>query len=181
MIRACLLTLLLSGCASISHCPPLPGGLDYCLQSSLEVPAFAATQDVRVRYGNLDERLIAQLEVDGDGMRLVGMTPMGQRLISAQYDNRAATADKVPGDRFEATALLSLIQLATWPEASVRSGLGDRWRLEETPSRRRILRDGQPVLVIDRLGSPPHYRHLTIHLPDAGLSLSIDGIETGSP
>jgi hypothetical protein len=172
-----LLTLLLAGCASPPHCPPLPGGPGYCLQNTSAVPAFSALQDVRLQRHAMDERLISQLEVDADGMRLVGLTPMGQRILEARFDNRQATAESLAGERVDARALLVLIQLATWPADSVRAGLRWGWTLEDSATRRRVLRGEETVLMVERSGTPPSYRHLDIHLPRAELHLSVDRIE----
>jgi hypothetical protein len=167
------LCLLLMACTDNPNCPPLPGGAAYCLQSSTAVPAFTALQDLRLHGRGLDERLIAQLEVDNDGMRLAGLTPMGQRVLEARFDNHAATADSLAGSAIDARALLSLVQVATWPADTVRAGLMDGWTLEETPDRRRILHNEQVFMEILRVGSPPRYTSLTISLPRIELMLTV--------
>ncbi len=171
-----LILALLAGCAS-PRCPDLPGGPRYCLQDTTAVAPYSALQDIRIRRGDLDERLIGQLEVDAAGMRLAGLTPMGQRVLEAQFDNKEATASSLAGDRFDARALLSLVQLAVWPAASVRAGLGHDWELEDTPALRRLLRDGNSVMEVERQGEPPQYQYLDIRLPDAGLSLTVRAIK----
>lgn len=171
-----LLLTALAGCAS-PRCPDIPGGPRYCLQATSAVPPFIALQDIRIQRGDLDERLIAQLEVDAAGMHLAGLTPMGQKVLEAHFDNEIATADSLAGNRFDARALLSLVQIAVWPAASVRAGLGDDWELLETPALRRLLRDGAAILDVARIGEPPAYRQLDIRLPEAGLTLNVRAIE----
>jgi hypothetical protein len=134
-------------------------------------------QDIRIQRGELDERLIAQLEVDAAGMRLVGLTPMGQRILEADFDNNVATASSVVGRRFDVRSLLSMVQLAVWPADSVRAGLGEGCEIEESPALRRLLREGMPILEIARIGEPPRYRRLDIHVPNAGFSLAIQDLE----
>lgn len=168
---------LLAGCAGNPRCPDIPGGPRYCLQATSAVPPYTALQDIRIRRGDLDERLIAQLEVDAAGMNLAGLTPMGQKVLEAHFDNREATASSLAGDRIDARALLSLVQIAVWPAASVRAGLGDDWELDDSPSLRRLLRDGTSLLEVARTGEPPRYRQLDIRLPDAGLSLTVRAID----
>ncbi len=172
-----LLLIALTGCASDPRCPDIPGGPGYCLQATSAVAPYVALQDIRIQRGDLDERLIAQLEVDAEGMHLAGLTPMGQRVLEAHFDNREATASSLAGDRIDARALLSLVQIAVWPAASVRAGLGEDWELLETPALRRLLRDGASILEVARIGEPPAYRQLDIHLPDAGLSLTVRAIK----
>lgn len=169
---------LLTGCAQDpARCPPIPGGPVYCLQASTAVPSFHTLQDLRVRRGELDERLIAGLEVDATGMRLVGFTPLGQRLLSAEYDNRAARAESLAGDRVDARALLSLAQLAAWPADSVRAGLGAGWELEDTPAGRRVSQDTEVALDIIREGEAPAYRRLVITMPRAGMTVEVRVVE----
>lgn len=168
--------LALAGCAS-PRCPDIPGGPRYCLQATSAVPPFVALQDIRIQRGDLDERLIAQLEVDANNMNLAGLTPMGQKVLEARFDNEVATADSLAGNRFDARALLSLVQIAVWPAASVRAGLGDDWDLLETPALRRLLRGDSTILEVAREGEAPNYRQLDIRLPDAGLTLSVRAIE----
>ena len=176
-ILAVIVTAALSGCADDPRCPDLPGGPRYCLQATTAVAPYRALQDIRIRRGDLDERLIAQLEVDATGMHLAGLTPMGQRLLEAHFDNKEATASSLAGDRFDARALLSLVQLAVWPAESVRAGLGEDWQVEETPALRRLLREGELILEVARSGEPPRYQRLDIRLPGAGLSLTVQAIK----
>lgn len=174
-----LLALLsiLGGCANAPNCPSLPGGLGYCLQNSAETPAFSALQDVRLQRHEMDERLITQLEVDASGMRLVGLSPMGQRVLEARFDNQEASASSLAGDKLDARALLSMIQIATWPAVSVRAGLRWGWELEEDAHTRRVLREDETALVIERHGTPPHFYQLIIRLPHANMTLHVNDIE----
>lgn len=168
---------MLAGCASDPRCPNLPAGPRYCLQNTAAVAPHVALQDIRIRRGDLDERLIAQLEVDAEGMRLAGLTPMGQRVLEASFDNREARAESLAGDRVDARALLSLVQLATWPAESVRAGLGDDCILAETPAMRRLQRDGRTIMAVARTGEPPNYQRLEITLPDAGMTVTVEAIK----
>jgi hypothetical protein len=140
------------------------------------VQAFTALQDIHLQGRGLDERLIARLEVDNDGMRLAGLTPMGQRVLEARFDNQAVTADSLAGSGIDARALLSLVQLATWPVDTVRAGLRDGWTLEETATRRRILHNDEVFMEIAGIRSPPHYASLTISLPRIELMLTVTEI-----
>jgi len=168
---------ILAGCAGDPRCPDIPGGPRYCLQTTRAVAPFSALQDIRIQRGALDERLIAQLEVDAAGMSLAGLTPMGQKVLEARFDNDKATAESLAGDRFDARALLSLVQISAWPADSVRAGLGADWTLDETPDLRRLLREGASVLEVERQGEAPDYHGLDIRLPDAGLRLTVRAIK----
>lgn len=178
--RLCLLAgaaLALSGCSGDSRCPRLPGGPVYCLQPTDSVPTFHTLQDIRIRRGALDERMIAQLEVDGTSMRLAGLTPMGQRVFDTRFDNREATSDSIAGDRFDPRVLLALVQLGVWPLERISAGLDRTVRIEDMPRMRRFTQDDTVFLEIARDGSPPRYGHLEIRIPSADLTVTIENID----
>lgn len=171
-----LILCALTGCAS-PRCPDIPGGPRYCLQPSTAVAPFTALQDIRIRRGDLDERLIAQLEVDTAGMRLAGLTPLGQKVLSAEFDNDQARGVSLAGDRFDPRALLSLVQIATWPADSVAAGLDDGWEIAHDGAARRLLHGDELIMEVLREGTPPRYDRLDIHMPKASLYLNVQEVK----
>lgn len=167
----------LYGCADEPQCPGLPGGPVYCLQATDGVPPFHVLQDIRIRRGDLDERMIAQVEVDPGSMRLAGLTPMGQRIFDTRFDNRAATSDSIAGDRFDPRVLLALVQLANWPLERVAQGFASEIRIEQTGFERRFLRGEEVFLEIARTGRAPHYSTIEIRIPMAELTVTIETID----
>ena len=177
MIRALAIAVALgaSGCAGSgamrdANCAPLSAG-QYCLQPSAGMAPFEATQMLRLRLRDRRETLIAELEVDADGLRLVGLTPFGQKLIQLNYDNREVRTTTTPDARFDPVFLVATLQLAHWPAAAVRAGLSAPLSLEENAGGRRVLNNGMPVVSIRTDGDKPPYRavRMTVHGPDLEL------------
>ncbi len=174
---AALACTVLAGCAQNARCPIIPGGPMYCLQDTNSVPPFNALQDIRIRRGDLDERMIAQLEVDATGMRLAGLTPMGQRVFDVVFDNKHATANSIADNRLDFRVLLALVQLAVWPRDRVEAALPSGFRLEEIGHERRLLHEDRAIAAIARSGEPPAYTTLDISISAAGLNVMIETID----
>lgn len=171
-----LILLALAGCAN-PRCPEIPGGPYYCLQTSTAVAPFTVLQDIHISRGALNERLIAQLEVDASGMRLVGFTPLGQKVLSSGFDNVAATGESLIDERLDPRALLSLVQIATWPLEAVESGLQADWLVDDSPTSRRLLHDDRLVMEVLKQGKPPCFDRLDIAMPLVGFALTVEEVK----
>lgn len=170
------LLLAISACGERDpHCADLFGGGTYCLQPSTAVAAFEAQQKVDLWIDGRRDTLIVEFEVDGAGLRLVGLTPLGHKIVQLNYDNRAVTATTLPADsRLSPALLVAMLQLALWPAEAVRAGLEAPLTLEEGADRRRILNRGEPAVTIERTGSQPPYRRLQFAVQGAAIELSIE-------
>jgi hypothetical protein len=187
MNRALVIAVLVfaAGCAgtggeSGANCAALAAGR-YCLQPSTGVAPFDATQMIRLRIGDRRETLIAELEVDAGGLRLVGLTPFGQKLIQLNYDNRSVQSSTPPGARFDPVFLAATLQLAHWPAAAVRAGLSAPLALEEGAGTRRVLSNGTPVVSIRLDGEQPPYHAVRMTVHPADMEMEADTLAPGSP
>ena len=179
---SCLVVaLLLSACSTLtahsSACAELPGGGSYCLQPSTDLAPFELQQLVETTVQGRRETMIVEFEADAQGMRFVGLTPFGQKLLQIDYDNQVARAQTLPDARLSPTALLALLQLAQWPADSVRRGLAPALRLEEGVHQRRVLLAGRLLLSIDYIGAPTQ-RRLHVSVPSLPLELDISPLPT---
>ena len=174
--------LILTACAERDpRCSGLPGGGSYCLQPSTAMPGFDVQQKVELSFNGRRETLIVNLEVDGEGMRFVGLTPFGQKLIEGDYDNRAVRASPLPDKRLSPSLLLAMLQICLWPAEDVRTGLGDSARVEESAGQRQILVDGKAVLQVrytDGL-SPAGAMHIV--LPAAQMEFDVTTLASDQP
>ncbi|MCE9640484.1 MAG: DUF3261 domain-containing protein [Betaproteobacteria bacterium] len=169
----------LAACAGIEEpgCTRLPEGGRYCLQQTSLVTAFQATQRVEVARDGAGYSLLAEIEVDADAMRMVVVTPLGQKLLQLEYDNRMARINAAGPlrDRLDPVLVAALVQLALWPLDAVRAGLTGGVTIEETAGHRRVLGAGGATLMsVQTEGTPPSFRKLRITAPAARLVLDID-------
>jgi hypothetical protein len=160
------------------RCADLPGGGRYCLQATSALPPFDVQQKVDAVFGTRRETMIVELEVDPQGMRFAGLTPFGQKMIQATYDNSTVAVHLWPDSRLDPVLMLALLQLAWWPPESVRNGLDASLAFEQQPGLRRFLRDGNLVLEVGYTGEhfPPSAMHILV--PAATLELDITTLES---
>jgi hypothetical protein len=176
--------LLVAACAGDgSSCAALPGGARYCLQTTAAIEPFDAQQKVDIAFDGRQETMIAQLESDADGMRLVGMTPFGQKLLQLGFDNRNVSAEAFSGKGPDPIVLLAVVQLATWPAEQVRAGLGDKGAIslieEQTGEQpqRRVVKDGKDIVVVRYTRGRPPSGDMVIQLPSAGVEFTITHLD----
>ena len=155
------------------RCADLPGGARYCLQPTANMPGFDVQQKVEFAFNGRRETMIVELEVDAEGMRFVGLTPFGQKLIAGSYDNHAVIATLVPDKRLSPSLLLALLQICLWSGDSVRAGLGDSAVIEESPGQRRVLVNGNPVLQVSYTGGLLPAADMRIVLPAAQMEFEV--------
>ena len=113
-------------------------------------------------------------------MRLIALTPFGQKLIELSFDNTQVHATRLPDTRLPPTLLLSVLQLTLWPAASVRAGLQAPARLEEQAGERRLVEADNLLMEVGYTGAGNPPDKLRIVLPAAGLHLTIETLNTDS-
>ena len=166
------------GCASVdSRCATLPGRIGYCLQTTEGIAPFDAQQQIDMVIGDKRETLIAQVESDASGMRMAGMTPLGQSLVQLSFDNREVASDMSLAKSLAPASLLALVQLARWPVERVRNGLTSGVTVEESEAERRFFRDGRLVLRVRYTLGRAAQGDLAISLPEAGVELTIVNLD----
>ena len=168
------LVFLLAACARPDPgCTLLPAGGQYCLQPSSTAPAFSVRQQVTARFGKQREMLIADIENAADGLDFVGLTPFGMTVFQTRYDNRTATAVRLPDARLTPELLLGMLQLALWPAEAVQRGLGSNATVQDSPDMRRILVRDELIMELRHDASPLPYQRMQINWPTLDLSLDI--------
>lgn len=166
-------SLWLGACAQVEPgCTALPGGGHYCLQPSSAAPTFSVRQQVKARFKDQREMLIADIENRPDGLDFIGLTPFGLTVFQAAYDNKTATAARLPDARLSPELLLGMLQLALWPADAVQRGLGGDAEVQDSAGRRRILLHGELMMEMRHDDSPVPYQRMQINWP--GLDMSLD-------
>lgn len=166
--------LLAAACApQAPNCASLPGGARYCLQTAEGIAPFEVQQKVDIVFNGRHETMIMQLEVDATGMRLAGLTPLGQSLLQASFASGEIRASGPALEKLDPALLLALVQLASWDADRVRVGLGDSAELEESDAQRSLVKDGKAVLRIGYTRGLPPTGDMEIALPGTGVEFRI--------
>lgn len=159
-----LLALLLSGCALLPRGPAPPPALAALPQ--------APAQTLQLRFVHQGEAhvMIGVLRRDADSLRLVLLSPQGQRLLSWQRDaNGAQMHSSVWQPPFDADWLGSRLAWSLWPAEALQQGFaGSRWTLRGSPQARAIYYRKQLIAKVKIDG---HCRQ--IDDLDAGYQLTI--------
>lgn len=173
-LHAFLLIVILTGCGS-ERCPTLPGGVSYCLQSPASGPNFSALQQVVIGEGEQQETLLAHVENGPERLTLVGLTPLGQTVLTLTWDGKHIAVNKPPGmqPHINPAVLVAILQLAMWPQDAVHSGLPDSVVWKDDADGGHLLRRGESLLTIHRTGQTAPYETLSITMPPAKLILNI--------
>ena len=173
-----LTVLLAAACAGDgSRCAALPGGGRYCLQATADVPPFDVQQKVDVAFDGRTDTIIAQVEADALGMRFVGTTPFGQKLVQLSFDNDRVMVAASLMKGLDPILLLGLVQIATWPAESVRAGLGDSALVVDTEGQRRLVKDDSDLVLIKYTRGRPPLGDVFIQLPKAGVEFTIINLD----
>ncbi|SQH74240.1 conserved protein of unknown function [Shewanella benthica] len=128
-----LLAFMLSACSQTFQrqtCVALAKEVNYCLapiplDATNQTWVRSATQKAGIRVGSSQHELMTRVEIDANGLTLVGLAPLGQALFTLIYDGSTLTSEQsvLLGSEFKAEYLLALIQLIYWPEETVNAHL----------------------------------------------------------
>ena len=172
-----LLTMVNTSCVKHdARCTHLMGNGRYCLQPTNSIAAFDVQQKVEARIKSHHETMVTEIEVNAKEMQLVGLTPLGHKLIHISYNNDVAKAIVLPDARLEPTLFIAMIQLAFWPTESVRKGLSAPLRLEESVNNRRYFENDKLVLEVQNMVAENAMNTFHISFPIVGLELEIENL-----
>ncbi|MEI6859914.1 MAG: DUF3261 domain-containing protein [Shewanella sp.] len=128
-----LLAIILSACSQTFQrqtCVALAKEVNYCLapiplNEMNQTWIRSVTQKAGIKIDSSQHELMTQVEIDANGLTLVGLAPLGQALFTLTYDGSALTSEQsiLLGSEFKAEYLLALFQLIYWPKETVNSHL----------------------------------------------------------
>lgn len=167
---------LLAACGS-PRCPDLAPELSYCLQAPGTGPHGATLHEVVVKKDERFETLLVRTENDGARLVVVGISPLGQTLVSAAWDGETVTAQpSLPSLAPDPAAMLAFAQFDLWPLDALRPGFpADLQGTSELRTNGVTLRlrdsSGRMVLEIQKVGVPASSTRTSIRLPTIGLEI----------
>lgn len=141
-----LSALLLAGCAGQPVVAPLP--------APLTLPAID-THLQRLTFEHQQQRheLIGILRHDEHSLRLIMLSPQGQRLLTLQHDESGARfiGDTAFDPGLSASWLASRLTWSLWPSSALKQSFeGSHWTLTEEGERRTIRYQNRVIAYADR-------------------------------
>ncbi|WP_066458156.1 DUF3261 domain-containing protein [Castellaniella caeni] len=183
-LLALLCLLVLSSCASVPDgARPSawlrPGVRVFLPQPGL-TPAVQAHQLLTSRYRGREHALTVVLDADARRLSLVGLSMVGIRLFTLQYDAHGLQARQhvaAPGLP-PAAQVLSDIMLSYWPVAAWQAVLPTGWQLVDAGLQRRLLDErGEIVTRIDYDAAPGGRRPVQVQQRAFGYDIHIQNLD----
>ena len=169
-MRACLsLALaLLVGCATLKPRPADPGL--FLLPPSDAGVEISLSQSLAFSKGARHFEALAVIELDSSHLSLVGLGPLGNRMLALRWDGKKLEQESDPSlpPDLPLKLILRDIQLAYWPAEALRKRLApEGWQIEEGALSRTLLKDGAQVVRIiyggaDRWRSALSFEHRSL-------------------
>lgn len=183
VVQAVLLCVLLSACSgdqagAQNGCMGLAAGLRYCLRLPSDAAPFDVQQEVQVRSKRLNEVALAQVENTGTSFVVALVSPLGPKLMQAQWSPPQLVQEQAPGVPVPPALLAALVQMAVWPSSSVQAGLQGPHEWIDRPGQRQrqLWVRGQLWLDVQYSGELPVPTHMQIRLPEHDLELRIESL-----
>ncbi|MEX1032917.1 MAG: DUF3261 domain-containing protein [Cellvibrionaceae bacterium] len=148
-VVAIVCVFLLAACSTLKGAgtlPPLPLLPPADLGKHVQL-----SQRVMVTFADQSQTFLGAWVASAERLDFVGLTPSGQRLLSLSYDSQhfsehysSLMEDPIPGRE-----VLSHLQLANWPRASIERQLEmTDWRLAQSDGERRLYFKDNLILTI---------------------------------
>lgn len=141
---------LVGGCTLLAprgQLPPLPLLPPAGLEQSVQI-----SQRVEISFADDSRTFLGAWVVSAQGLHFVGLTPSGQNLMTLSYDGQhfGESYSPVLGEAIPGRQVLSQLQLAHWPLASIERALaGTLWRVHSEGSQRHLYFRDNLILSID--------------------------------
>lgn len=171
------LALLSSGCVTAPR--PKPES-DFLLK--LAPGAFGRelqlAQRITVVRGAERKTFDAQLEIDASEVRIAAVA-MGQTVASLRWNGEQLeqqVSTHVP-EAITAERILSDVQLAWWPLASIRAALPAGFTLDEAAGTRTLSRNGAAEATVAYTGAGPVWTRVRLAHARHGYELDIESVE----
>lgn len=138
--------------------------------------ALHADQLLSAEYDGQSWTMQGAVETTSSEVRLAGLNPLGQRIITLRWDGMKLTEerDKHLPERIRGERILGDVQLIYWPRAALIAALPQEWTVEDTPGERIVQHDKQPFARIRCDGADPWQGRCVFEQQRHGYRLTID-------
>jgi uncharacterized protein DUF3261 len=172
--------LLLGACASLALRPATP---DWPLPDPALAPFNGRiSQDVELIRGGSDVHFLAVLDRQKDGVLMVGLSPLGQRLLRVRWTARGVDADIAPqaAPYLDAQAMLRELSFALWPPESLDAAFKNGpFHADCTPGRRVLWQGNRERLVVG-IHDGPGGREWTLGLTGQGAMIKVRALPSSA-
>lgn len=149
-----LLTLLLGGCA-LGAATPVRNGAEAVSPpfAPLSPASYGGSvqleQVLHAAYGARESTLQCFVDISPERLTVVGVTALGQRVFSIEFDGNTLKAERAPFAPAQVSPerILGDLQFAFWPLAAVQAAVANSdWRISEPRSGLRRLQHGDTLV-----------------------------------
>jgi hypothetical protein len=127
------------------------------------------TQSLVFEKGGTRSESLAAIEVSPEAVAVVGLSPLGNRMLGLRWDGKNYEEERDPSLPKELPLKLILRDMMTafWPLEAVKAKLPQGWSIEDELGCRTLFQDGHPVIRIhydaaDRWHGKTNFEHLTL-------------------
>jgi hypothetical protein len=148
MASMALMALFMSGCAGLMHRRPVPWALPKVGDG--HIPS-RWVQSVSLERDGRSLQLLAVIETDGKELTLVGLSPMGQRLVRITWADGKVAQEQDPNVpvHIDAESILRDVVFVNWPPESLQSVFAKTgWKAVFEGPRRDLSWEGRPWLSV---------------------------------
>lgn len=151
--------------------------LSYVLSPEVIDAEISLTQDVSSQYPEHYSSMLVEIELDGESIRMLGLTPMGMKIFTLSYSGGVVekTLSKMVDDDLDPMMILSDFQLAYWPVDSVRQGLSADGYTVSDGGNQRLVSNVQGDLLVEIKYADPDKKWSDVELihHEVGLTLNV--------
>lgn len=143
--------LFLYSCSSQQLAPPSPEAL-ILLPPSESVAKVLLKQRLTLKSRGKQQQFLVIARFDQDRLKLVVLLPVGQQLLSLDYDGENLVQENLPLVNIPGKEILASMQFALWPESSIKKHYAEKegWIVEIAPDERILLTVKGALLRIKR-------------------------------
>jgi hypothetical protein len=176
------IAVLLGACAHVETVQRAPEIFPVLAPSTLGAER-SAQQVLNVSYRDQEATLSVVLDVTPTHLKAIGLSAVGVRLFTIDYDGERLQTEKLPGlpEQIDAQRMLADLQLALWPLTALQAATSNTTYSIGEPSAgtRRVKRSGKLYEEVHYAGNDPWSGKLWLSNYEFGYSIAVESAPLG--